>query len=65
MKKLGVFLIVAAFVITLGAAEGFAFKLGGQDMVRNGSGARTKGILGTLYYATLWVPASLQGKIGT
>ncbi len=64
MKKAGLLLILTALVIALGAGDGFAFKLGGQEMVRNGSGKRTKSIFGTLYYATLWVPASLKGKGG-
>ncbi|TFH40220.1 MAG: hypothetical protein E4G96_07895 [Chrysiogenales bacterium] len=65
MKKIGLLLILSALVISFGITDGFAFKLGGQEMVRNGSGNRTKSIFGTLYYATLWLPASLQGKSGS
>ncbi|MBN1498383.1 MAG: chalcone isomerase family protein [Spirochaetes bacterium] len=62
MKKLGLFVILATMIISFSASDGFAFKLGGKEMVKNGSGIRTKSIFGTLYYLTLSVPASLQGK---
>jgi hypothetical protein len=64
VKKFGLFVIIAAILISFSASDGFAFKLGGKDMVKNGSGVRTKSIFGTLYYLTLSLPASLQGKDG-
>jgi len=62
MKRLGLFMIIAAILISLSASDGFAFQLGGKEMVKNGSGVRTKFLLGTLYNLTLWVPADLKGK---
>ena len=38
----------------------FAWKLGGKEMVANGTGTRTK-IGMTLYHATLYVPQELKG----
>jgi hypothetical protein len=64
MKKLGFFVIIAAILISLSASDGFAFQLGGKEMVKNGSGTRSKFLIGTLYFATLWVPAPLKGKTG-
>ena len=64
MRKLGLFMIIATILISLSASDGFAFQLGGREMVKNGAGARSKFLLGTLYHATLWVPAALKGKSG-
>jgi hypothetical protein len=62
MKKLGLLMIIATILISLSASDGFAFQLGGKEMVKSGAGVRTKFIVGTLYHATLWVPAALKGK---
>lgn len=62
MKKLGLLTIIATILISLSASDGYAFRLGGKEMVKNGSGVRTKFLIGTLYNATLWVPAALKGK---
>jgi hypothetical protein len=62
MKKLGLFMIIAAILISLSASDGYAFQLGGKEMVKSGAGVRTRFILGTLYHLTLWLPASLKGK---
>jgi hypothetical protein len=64
MKKICLLGILALLCITLSGTDGFSFNLGGKEMVKNGSGTRTRAFLGTLYYATLWVPAPLQGKAG-
>jgi hypothetical protein len=47
---------------------GFGFSditAAGKDPVLAGTGARTKSIIGTVYYASLYVPADLKGKDGT
>jgi len=49
---------VAAFVIT---SPAFAWKLGGQDMVLKGKGARKMAFL-TVYYASLNVPQDLAAS---
>ena len=64
MKKLGLFMIIATILISLSAPDGFAFQLGGKEMVKNGQGTRTKFLVGATYIATLWVPATLKGKSG-
>jgi hypothetical protein len=64
VKKLGLFVVIAALLVAFSSPEGFAFKLGGKEMVKNGSGVRTKSIFGTLYYLTLWVPANVKGTDG-
>ena len=62
MKKLGLLMIIATILISLSASDGFAFQLGGKEMVKNGAGVRTKSIVGTLYHGTLWVPESIKRK---
>jgi len=64
MRKLGLFMIIATILISLSASDGFAFQLGGKEMVKNGAGVRSKFLVGTLYNATLWVPAAIKGKSG-
>lgn len=53
---------MVALLIAFSTHDGFAFKLGGKEMVKNGSGVRTKAILGSLYFLTLSVPKALVGK---
>lgn len=62
MKKVGMALAVSLMIIALGALDGFALKLGGKELVLNGTGVRTKALLGTVYYLALYVPESLKGK---
>lgn len=64
MKKLSLFLLFTAIIIALAAPDGFSLQLGGKELVKNGSGARTKSIFGTMYYASLWVTKNVQGKSG-
>ncbi|MBN2160690.1 MAG: chalcone isomerase family protein [Spirochaetes bacterium] len=64
MKKLCLFLGTAALLLAFASFDGFAFKLAGKEMVINGSGIRTKAILGSMYKLTLWVPAKLKGADG-
>ena len=40
MKKLGLLMIIATILISLSASDGFAFQLGGKEMVKNGAGIR-------------------------
>ncbi|MEM7184522.1 MAG: chalcone isomerase family protein [Spirochaetota bacterium] len=51
------------FLMALAAVPVFGFKIGGQPMVRLGTGARSKAFL-TIYYASLYAPAELKGKSG-
>jgi len=60
MKKFLAVSIIGIFVFASSAM--LAFKLGGEDMVRAGVGKRTMFILGTVYYASLYVPKDLKGK---
>ena len=50
------------FLMALAAVPVFGFKIGGQPMVKLGTGTRTKFI--TIYYASLYAPAELKGKSG-
>lgn len=61
MKKAGFLKVsmVAAIAIAF-CLPVFAWKLGGKEMVANGSGTRTKFGM-TLYNATLYVPQELKG----
>lgn len=61
MKKAGFLKASMAAVIALAfCIPVFAWKLGGKEMVANGTGTRTK--LGmTMYHATLYVPQELKG----
>jgi hypothetical protein len=60
VKKLGIFALVTALFISITAADLTA--AGG--LVLNGTGVRTKSILGTMYYLSLYVPQELKGKSG-
>ncbi len=64
MKRSGLLLLISVIFISLLASDGFSFKLGGKEMVKNGSGNRTRALFGSLYIATLWVPENLKGKSG-
>ena len=64
MKKISLFLLSSAIIIALSAPDGFGLQLGGKELVKNGSGVRTKFVVGTIYYASLWVTKNLQGKSG-
>ncbi len=51
-------MMIVALALPLGA-----WKLGGKDMVLSGTGEREKFFV-TIYFASLYVPASLKGKTG-
>ncbi|MGQ9843896.1 MAG: chalcone isomerase family protein [Spirochaetota bacterium] len=59
MRK-GVVVAIALLVAVCMMSDVFSLSIGGKDLVKKGTGKRTKGILGTVYYATLWVPESLK-----
>jgi len=54
------FIAAALFVVFLSAPV-LSFKLGGKDLVKNGTGKRTMPIIGSVYFADLWVPQELKG----
>jgi len=63
MKKTGVMLVV--FIVGfmfIPVKESHAIQLGGKELVKSGTGVRTKFPLGTIYYATLYLPSELKGK---
>jgi hypothetical protein len=62
MKRLVLILFISALCMTFFALDVQSLKLGGKELVINGSGERT--ILGTMYIATLWVTDQLKGKSG-
>lgn len=59
MRK-GVVVAIALLVAVCMMSDVFSLSIDGKDLVKKGTGKRTKGILGTVYYATLWVPESLK-----
>lgn len=54
------FIASVLFVVILSAPV-LSFKLGGKDLVKNGTGKRTMPIIGSVYFADLWVPQELKG----
>jgi hypothetical protein len=60
LKKSGLLLIVAALLFSFTVSD---VKAAGK-LVLNGSGVRTKMILGTMYSLALYVPEELKGKDG-
>jgi hypothetical protein len=62
MKRTNFLRFIAAvlFVVILSAPV-LSFKLGGKDLVKNGTGKRTMPIIGSVYFADLWVPQELKG----
>ncbi|MCP4130774.1 MAG: hypothetical protein GY754_07315 [bacterium] len=61
MKKITILMSIAAAVAAISMTGAFAFQLGGKNVVKNGSGARTKMFM-TAYYCSLYVPQELKGK---
>jgi hypothetical protein len=53
-----------AVALLFAGSDAMAMNLGGKELVKLGTGARTKGILGTVYYASLYVPQELKGAEG-
>ena len=55
---------LAAMLTFFICLPGFSYKVGGTDLVKNGSGSRTKFMM-KVYLATLYVPAELKGASDT
>ena len=53
--------LVAVLIVAMAATAVFGFKIGGKDVVKLGTGTRSKAFL-TVYYASLYAPADLKGK---
>jgi hypothetical protein len=65
MKKLNFLKLTAAFLfVVILSAPVLSYKLGGKDMVKNGTGQRTMAFM-TIYYASLYVPQELKGASDT
>jgi hypothetical protein len=63
MKNKYLLILITCFLLTA-VSHLSAFSLGGRELVRSGSGARTKALIGTVYYASLYIPAEYIGKGG-
>ncbi len=53
--------LAAALLVALAASSAFGFMLGGKEVVKLGTGARSKAFL-TVYYASLYAPQDLKGQ---
>lgn len=53
--------LAVTMLVALAASSAFGFKLGGKEVVKFGTGARSKAFL-TVYYASLYAPQELKGK---
>lgn len=62
MKKAALFLFVMLVCCSIFMTDAFSFRLGNKELVRIGTGSRSMFIIGTVYYASLWVPEELKGK---
>ncbi len=62
MKKVVLFVFVMLFCSAVFMSDAFSFRLGNKEMVRVGTGSRTMFVIGSVYYATLYVPQELKGK---
>ena len=62
MKKSVLFLSVLFVCSVLFISDAVPFSLGGKTLERIGTGNRTMFIIGSVYRASLWVPAELKGK---
>ncbi len=65
MKKIACSAALAAVVIGCFLTGGYSLSVGGKELVLNGTGARSIFLLGSVYYAYLYVPESLKGSGGT
>ncbi len=64
MKKISVILLMLAVALLLSGPGAMALNVGGKDLVKLGTGARTKSILGSVYFASLYVPQELKDADG-
>ncbi len=53
--------LAVSLLVALAASSAFGFKLGGKEVVKLGTGSRSKAFL-TVYYASLYAPKELKGK---
>lgn len=58
MKKIGIFAFVAALAVAFALSDLSA----AGKLVLNGTGVRSKAILGSMYILSLYVPETLKGK---
>ncbi|TAL35040.1 MAG: hypothetical protein EPN93_11345 [Spirochaetes bacterium] len=65
MKKFASRTLLIAVAVACLVSAAFAFSVGGKEMVLNGTGSRSIFMLGSVYYAFLYVPDTLKGKDGT
>ncbi len=59
MRK-SVIVVIALLVAVCMMSDVFPLTVGGKELIKKGTGKRTKGILGSVYIATLYVPESLK-----
>lgn len=64
MKKSVSIILFVPILFSMILSDVSAFKMGGKEMFKNGTGKRTMFLIGTVYYATLYVPEGLKGKSG-
>lgn len=64
MKKFCTILCVMAIALSFAGSDIMALNVGGKDLIKLGTGARTKAILGSVYFASLYVPQELKGMDG-
>ncbi len=62
MKRIGLFLLMALVFLFPLVQPGYGQEPVNKELIKLGQGARTKMIIGTVYLASLYVPAELKDK---
>ncbi len=62
MKK--IYYVLLVLFVSFYMTSAYALNLGGKELVKNGTGARSMTLIGSVYFATLSVPQELKGKSG-
>ncbi len=62
MRKAVLFVLLVFTFSAVFLSDGYSLRLGNKDLVKLGVGQRSMFIIGTVYYASLWVPQELKGK---
>ncbi|MCX7680316.1 MAG: chalcone isomerase family protein [Spirochaetes bacterium] len=62
MKKAVVCMLCVFAFSAIFLTDGYTLRLGNKDLIKLGVGQRTMFLIGTVYYASLWVPQELKGK---
>lgn len=62
MRKAVLFFVLIFAFSAIFISDGYSLRLGNKDLVKLGVGQRSMFIIGTVYYASLWVPQELKGK---